>query len=181
MINRQEYLIGSMMKIFLILSLLFTPILVLGQNCHERYAADVETPENIVTAVLESISGDKGEERDWARFRNLFLPTAQLNAVFHRNDSSWVKINTISEFIDKAGTWYIDNGFHEYAYKNKVDVFGNIAHVFQSYGASIANEGEIERGINSFQLVYDKGRWWIVNLIWDSETETVKIPDQYLS
>ncbi len=169
------------MKIFLILCLLLTPFLGEGQNDNERYATDVATPENIVTAVLASISGDKGVERDWVRFRNLFLPTAQLNVVFHRNDSSWVKINTIPEFIAKAGTWYMDNGFHEYAYKNKVDVFGNIAHVFQSYGASIANEGEIERGINSFQLVYDQGRWWIVNLIWDSETETVKIPERYLN
>jgi len=168
------------MKIFFMVSLLFAPIFLLGQNCHERYTKDVESPEKIVQAVLESISGDKGVERDWDRFRNLFLPSAQLNAVFHRNDSSWVKINTISEFIDKAGTWYIDNGFHEYAIKNQVDAFGNMAHVFQSYGAKIAGGGEIERGINSFQLVYDDGRWWIVNLIWDRETETVKIPEKYL-
>ena len=147
----------------------------------KTYEADTESIESIVSAVLQTISGEKGEKRDWDRFQNLFLPTAQLNAVFHRNDSSWIAVNTIKEFIDKAGTWYIDNGFSEYAFKNQIDSFGNIAHVFQSYGAKTADDGEIERGINSYQLVYDKGRWWIVNLLWDSETKHTKIPDKYMN
>ena len=169
-----------MMKAYFVISLIFIPSLIMAQKGNKQYLKDVESPESIVNAILESISGDKGVKRDWDRFRYLFLPTAQLNAVFHKNDSSFVKVNTIDEFIDKAGTWYFDNGFHEYAYKNQVDTFGNIAHVFQSYGAKLSDGIEIERGINSFQLVYENNRWWIVNLIWDSETETVKIPEKYL-
>jgi len=168
------------MRTFFIICLVFIPGLMLGQNCNKKYDKDVESKENIVNAILESISGDKGVKRDWDRFRNLFLPTAQLNAVFHRKDSSFVRISTVREFIDKAGTWYVDNGFHEYALKNKIDSFGNIAHVFQSYGAKLADGKEIERGINSFQLVYNNSRWWIVNLIWEGETETVKLPRKYL-
>ena len=151
-----------------------------SQEKEKIYSNDVTSVENIVTAVLESISGDKGVERDWKRFRNLFLPTAQINAVFHKNDGPWIKIHTINKFVDIAGTWYVDNGFREYTYKNQIDTFGNIAHVFQSYGAKLADGVEIERGINSFQLVYVKERWWVVNLIWDSETEQNKIPKKYL-
>lgn len=168
------------MKSSLIICLLLSTIGLSAQPTVDDYTADVSSIENIVSAALASISGDIGEERDWDRFRHLFLPTAQLNAVFHKEDSSWVKVNTIDEFIEKAGTWYVDNGFREYVLKNNIDRFGHIAHVFQSYGASTENDGEIERGINSYQLVFDNGRWWIVNLIWDSEREHMKIPDMYL-
>lgn len=151
-----------------------------SQENNNKYSNDVNSVENIVTGVLESISGNKDEERDWNRFRNLFLPTAQINAVFYKNDSAWVKIHTIKEFVEVAGTWYEENGFKEYVYKNQIDTFGNIANVFQSYGAKLADGIEIERGINSFQLVFVENRWWIVNLIWDSETEKNKITSKYL-
>lgn len=136
--------------------------------------------ENIVGAVLESISGEKDIARDWDRFRNLFLPTAQINAVFYKSDSAWMKTHTVDEFVQMAGTWYEDNGFEEYLYKNEIDTFRNIANVFQSYGAKLQGGPEIERGINSFQLVYLQDRWWIVNLIWDSENEQYRIPATYL-
>lgn len=168
------------MRPILLLCFVLNALFASAQPTHDRYASDVASIENIVSAVLASISGDTGIERDWNRFRNLFLPSAQLNAVFHRKDSTWVKVNTLDEFISKAGTWYVDNGFHEYAIKNQIDSFGNIAHVFQSYGAKTETAGEMERGINSFQLVFDQGRWWIVNLIWDSETDQAKIPEKYL-
>jgi hypothetical protein len=153
---------------------------VYAQNIDTKYSEDLQSIENIANAVVETISGEKGEKRDWDRFRNLFKPTAQLNAVFHRNDGTWFKVNTLDEFVDKAGTWYEDNGFREYQYKNTIDRFGHIAHVFQSYGSKLEDGNEIERGINSIQLVFDDGRWWIVNLIWDSETDKNKIPERYL-
>jgi len=169
------------------IKVLISLLVMIGLNRHlpaqEKqmlYAKDVQSIESTVSAVLETISGEKGEKRDWVRFRHLFVPTAQLNAVFHRADSSYLRVNTLDVFIEKAGTWYEDNGFYEYAYKNKIDRFGNIAHVFQSYGAKLEGGEEMERGINSFQLVYDQGRWWVVNLIWDSETEQNQIPNEYL-
>ena len=43
--------------------------------------ADVESIDAIITAVYEAISGDAGVERDWDRFRTLFLPQARLMPV----------------------------------------------------------------------------------------------------
>jgi hypothetical protein len=149
-----------------------------GQN--PTVDKDVSSIDGITTAILESISGDKDEKRDWKRFRKLFWPTAQLNAIFHKGDSTWLKVNTIDEFVSLAGTWYEDNGFKEYKFKNKTEIFGDIAHVFQSYGASLADGKEIERGVNSFQLAFVDKRWWIVNLIWDSETDKHKLPKDFL-
>ncbi len=150
-----------------------------GQNT-SKFAGDISSIENITTALLQTISGDSTAKRDWVRLRNLFWPTAQLNAIFHKGDSAWIKINTIDEFVSLAGKWYEDNGFREFEYKKKIERFGNIAHVFQSYGASLADGKEIERGINSYQLAYINDRWWIVNLLWDSETAKNKLTKDFL-
>ena len=40
--------------------------------------ADVASPEAIVAALYQVISGDAGVARDWDRFRPLFHPTARL-------------------------------------------------------------------------------------------------------
>lgn len=151
-----------------------------AQNTDKGYMDDVNSVENLVTAVLETISGDKGVARDWERFQNLFLPTAKLNAVYYKNDSARVNTYTVDEFIAASGTWYADNGFQEYAYKNQIDTFSNIANVFQSYGAKLADGVEVSRGINSYQLVYTQNRWWIVSLIWNDETDDNKVPNKYL-
>jgi len=44
----------------------------------------------------------------------------------------------------------------------------------------LADGKEIEKGVNSFQLAFVDNRWWIVNLIWDSETDKHKLPKDFL-
>ena len=36
------------------------------------------------------------------------------------------------------------------------------------------------RGINSFQLMNDGTRWWVVSIMWDSERPDNPIPDRYI-
>ena len=168
------------MRLLLTIKVFFLLTIHLYGQETARFTSDVSSIENITSAILESISGGTGEKRDWARFRNLFWPTAQLNAIFHKGDSTWIKINAVEEFISLAGTWYEDNGFREYEYKKKIERFGNIAHVFQSYGASLNDGQEIERGMNSYQLAYINDRWWIVNLLWESETAINKLSEDFL-
>lgn len=47
-------------------------------NRPEANPADVKSPDAIVSAVYEAVSGSAGEERDWDRLRSLFLPEARL-------------------------------------------------------------------------------------------------------
>jgi hypothetical protein len=37
----------------------------------------------------------------------------------------------------------------------------------------------IARGINSIQLLFDQGRWWIVSVMWDNETRENPIPGEF--
>ena len=60
--------------------------------------------------------------------------------------------------------------------------FGNIAHVFSTYVSfrSRADTRPFQRGINSFQLLYDGTRWWVVSVFWQAETRDYPIPAKYV-
>ncbi len=57
-------------------------------------------------------------------------------------------------------------------FDRRIDLFGNIAHVWSSYEARTSpDDAEPERrGINSIQLFRHPGHGWrIIHMIWDNE------------
>lgn len=72
------------------------------------------------------------------------------------------------------------NGFHEYEVSRCTVRFGDIAHAFSVYEWKIDSEGPVgRRGINSFQLMFDGNRWWIMSVFWQQESEDHPIPEAY--
>ena len=149
----------------------------------EADPADVESIDAIMLAVYDVISGAAGEERDWDRMRSLFRPEAKLiptgrpaqNAPFQ--PFYW----TVEEYIERAGPQLVQSGFFETEINRVTERYGNIAHVFSTY-ESRRNADDAEpfmRGINSFQLVNDGDRWWVVNIFWQGETPNNPIPAEY--
>ena len=139
--------------------------------------ADVASPEAIINAVYEVISGDAGVGRDWDRFRSLFHPTARLvPSGFNPAGNMVVRVWTPEEYVTRAGP------FHEREIASRTEQFGSMAHVFSTYDSRrSADDAEpFARGINSFQLVYDGTRWWILSIYWTGETEASPIPAEYL-
>ncbi|MEM9023835.1 MAG: TonB family protein, partial [Bacteroidota bacterium] len=74
--------------------------------------------------------------------------------------------------------------FYQEEIAKKVEYYGNMAQVIASYylvynkyGSKVQFE---DRGVVSFQLIYDQQRWWIANLIWNSELDDEPIPDEFL-
>lgn len=146
--------------------------------------ADVASPEAIVTALYDVISGPGSQERDWNRFRSLFLPGARL--VFAQTTQAGeerLHPMTVEDFIRIVTPVYAtDGGFWERDVGSRIDRFGNVAHVFTAYETRrAAPDGPVvARGINSVQLVRHDDRWWVVNIAWDSERPGNPIPPQYL-
>ena len=63
----------------------------------------------------------------------------------------------------------------------RTERYGKIAHAFSTYESRREPEGEpFERGINSFQLLKDSERWWIVTIYWEAERADNPIPAKYL-
>ena len=65
---------------------------------------DVKSIDTILTALYGVISGPAGE-RDWNRFRSLFLPPARLTAATKNADgSSRVRPMGVADYIKGAGS-----------------------------------------------------------------------------
>lgn len=147
-------------------------------------SADVASPEAIVTAIYDVISGPASQARDWDRFRSLFLPGARLLfSQTTRSGQERLHTATVEEFIQIAGPNYQQGaGFWERDVSHRIDRFGNVAHVFTTYESRFSGpDGPVEaRGINSVQLVRHQGRWWVANIAWDTERPGNPIPAEYL-
>jgi hypothetical protein len=147
---------------------------------------DVESIDAILNAVYDVISGPAGEARDWDRMRSLFLPEARLIPSGTAPDGSTrYLVWGLEEYISTAGGQLEANGFFEVEAHRIEERFGNIAHVFSTY-ESFRTVDEMEagdhfmRGINSFQLLFDGDRWWVLQIYWQAEGPDQPIPDRYL-
>ncbi|TVR40592.1 MAG: hypothetical protein EA392_03365 [Cryomorphaceae bacterium] len=143
--------------------------------------ADVSSIDNIVSAYYDVTNGPAGQ-RDWARYRSLFRPEAQLNArVFNRSGRLQFIGGTLEEYIAQVDEYFTINGFFETEIGRTVHHYNDIAQVFTAYDARLAtNQASYHRGMKSLQLVYDDGRWWIVNVLYNNEPKLKPIPNEFL-
>ncbi|MAT54513.1 MAG: hypothetical protein CMN32_08520 [Saprospirales bacterium] len=169
------------MKPLLLFVCLLSAFFSFGQH-EDRYAEDVQSIDAIIEALYGSISGEKGQERDWDRFRNLFIPEARLipSGVWEGKFS--YRIMTPEDYIQSSGKWLVENGFFETEIHRVQEVYGSLAHVWTTYESrrSASDEKPFMRGINSIQLMHDGQRWWIVQVYWLGETAENPLPKEYL-
>jgi hypothetical protein len=140
-------------------------------------AEDVNSKEAVLHAIYDVISGPVGD-RDWNRFRSLFVPQARFTRAGKTPDGSvTVNLLGVDDFIQLAGNVFKSEAFYENAIINQVQTFGNIAQVFSSYESRRApGEKPFERGINSIQLLNDGKRWWVLSILWDKERPGNPLP-----
>lgn len=145
---------------------------------HDRAFTSID---EVVVTLYEIISGPAGP-RDWAKMRELCLPDADFSSFVQKEDGTKVfRSGNLEDYIKNSGSFFLQSAFYETEIGRRVDRFGHVAHVFSAYQSQLEKEGEVKaRGINSIQLIRDQGRWFIANVIWDSETESEKIPIEYL-
>ena len=145
---------------------------------------DVGSLDAIMKAVYHVISGDAGVKRDWDRFRTLFHKDARLIPVGRNPQTKVVIANarTPDEYITRSESAFATQGFHERELARQVDIYGNIAQVFSTYHAFRKSDDKTPflRGINSFQLLNDGTRWWILTIYWQAESADNPLPKKYL-
>jgi hypothetical protein len=150
---------------------------------------DVSSPEAILAAVYSVISGPKGQTRDWDRMRSLFLPDARLIPVTTVSASPGSPAShtdavflTIDGYIARSSARMTTTGFFEHAIHNEMQQFGNILQIWSTYESrhNADDPAPFARGINSFQLLKDGDRYWVVNILWDAESPAHPIPAKYL-
>jgi hypothetical protein len=142
---------------------------------------DVESPDSIVKAMYECISGPAGS-RNWYRLRSLYLEGARLIPTGRRvHGEGGLKVMSIDQWIEETKPYFEENDFYESEVMRHSDRFGDIIQAFSTYEARKQRDGEpIARGINSIQLLFHEKRWWIVTVMWDNESKDNPLPGEFL-
>ena len=152
----------------------------MAQNAPATASATRATDQAAIGAALDAvygvISGPAGQARDWARMRTLFTPEARLTAI----GANGARGGTVEDYIAKSGPTLTTAGFTERELARRVEIYGDLAHAWSSYEGT-GNGGKLKvRGINSFQLVRQNGRWLVQSILWQAESPARPLPADML-
>lgn len=133
----------------------------------------------VVDAMYAMISGPAGP-RDWSRQADCFHPEArQIRTFLDAGGKPAMTAMGLDDYARDTTPFFMGHDFFEVEIARRIDLFGNIAHVWSAYEARSARDDAVpeRRGINSIQLFRDPGRGWrIMAMIWDNEREGVSLP-----
>ncbi len=142
---------------------------------------DVDSVDHIIAATYDVISGPAGP-RDWDRFRSFFYPGARLMPS-GRDDKGTIsaRVLTPDEYATRGSQYFSKEGFFERSIANKAELWDHLAHVWSTYESRHAKDDAqpFARGINSFQLIHDGKRWWILSIYWEAEDKDHQLPEKY--
>ena len=134
--------------------------------------SDEEEIGAAVDEMYSMISGPAGP-RDWSRQRKCFHPDArQIRTWVDEQGRPAMLAMGPDDYAANVTPFFMANDFYEVETGRRIDLFGNMAHVWSNYEArrSPGDTQPERRGINSIQLFRDPDQGWrIVSMIWDNE------------
>lgn len=142
---------------------------------------DAGSLDAVMKAFYESLTFPEGKGPDWVRYKSLFASPA---APFVRTTPGAELVTNLEGFLDNF-KGRIQSGviksFYEAEISRTTETFGRLAQVFSTYekGLNATDPEKFLRGINSLQLVFRDGRWWIVSISWEDETPGNPLPAKY--
>jgi hypothetical protein len=145
--------------------------------------SDVASPEAILAAAYDVISGPATQKRDWNRFQSLFYPDARLVRTAPKKEGGFSATAFSPQgYVDRASLYFEKNGFFEREIARHTERWGNILQAFSTYESRHDAKDALPfaRGINSFQLFFDGNRWWILTIFWQEETAQNPLPAEFL-
>jgi hypothetical protein len=148
----------------------------------------VDTVDHLLAALYDTVSGPAGQ-RDWDRFRALFVPDARIGWVVPQSAATKDKpaskgdvfLLTPDTFLQQNDPYFKTHAFYERSIAKQVEEFGNLVEVWstkESRGAK--DDAHPSRGIDAFQIVHAQGRFWIVSLLLEDERPELMLPAKYL-
>lgn len=152
------------------------------------HAQDVETTvpacpstatlDQLIKAVDAAVSGPANKDRTC--FRALFLPEARLIPLRHLPDGSYQpRVLTVDDWINAVGKRGSES-FTEKQIKVETQTYGHMAHLWSTYETLGADGKIMDRGINSIQAIFDGKQWKVLEIVWQAESPTEKVPEKYL-
>jgi len=161
------------MKIIILtaISILFAFNSVFGQTNEEKFSKDVKSIDAIINAYYDVISGSSSEPWEFERDKYIHSKNAVITRVDENGKAESHALE--AEYIPMG--LLPKKNLYEKELKRIVSKYGNIAQVWSA--SEIRTDPETEskiRGLNSIQLHYENGRWFIDS--WTCEMESEKSP-----
>ena len=159
------------------ISIIFACNSIFGQINEEKYAEDVKSIDAIINAYYDVVSGSSSDP--WEFERDKFIHSER--AVITRLDENGkAESHTLeAEYIPIGLSPKED--FYENELKRIVSKFGNIAQVWSAF--EIRTEPETKsniRGLNSVQLHFEDGRWFIDSWTCEMESEKSSVVTEFM-
>jgi hypothetical protein len=151
---------------------------VFAQTLDDKYSKDVKSIDAIINAYYEVISGSS--EDPWQFERDKFLHSAKAVIIRLDNEGNATFNSLEAEYIPMGLNPRED--LYEMELKREVRQFGNIAQVWSAF--EIRTDPEVStniRGLNSIQLHYEKGRWYIDSWTLQMETADNLLVEDFLN
>ena len=160
------------------ISIIFAFNSIFGQTNKEKYAEDVKSVDAIINAYYDVVSGSSIEP--WEFERDKYIHSK--NAIITRLDENGkAESHTLeAEYIPIGLSPKED--FYEKELKRVVSKFGNIAQVWSAFEirTDLKTESNV-RGLNSVQLHYENGRWFIDSWTCEMESEKNNLVTDFLN
>jgi hypothetical protein len=135
---------------------------------------DVATVDGMMKAFYAVVNVAPDEPRGWARDRTLYSPWMRFVAIGKK-----VELLTHQQYVEETEP-LIKAGFQEVEIKRTTRRYGNIVHVDSTYETLFGPQKQKSRGVNSIEMYWDGTRWWIVSVVWQSETPEFPLPPELL-
>jgi hypothetical protein len=136
------------------------------------------TLNDLIKAIDAAVSGPGNKDRTC--FRALFLPETRLIPLRHMPDGSYQpRVLTVDDWVNAVARRGAES-FTEKQIKVETESYGHMAHLWSTYETLGADGKSMDRGINSIQAIFDGKQWKIIQILWQAESPTEKVPEKYL-
>ncbi len=150
-----------------------------------QYADDYTVIENVLVDLYKTCTFGPGNEVDYERMKMLFHPkvvffqppTRGSNAFRPMDLEGFFELwkHDIEQFNMK------ETGFYESLSRHETTSFGRLAHSYVVFeGRTDPDATRAQRGVDSIDLVFHEGRWWVASIVTDFEFPQQLIPDSIL-
>jgi hypothetical protein len=142
--------------------------------------ADVATPESVVKAINETLSGRAGEARNWNRFRSLMAPDARfVTESVTAYGAVRRRVLGVEDLITSNEKTLATQGFFEHRVVIHDEVWAHLAVIVTAFEIRHApGEAPFARGIKHFELTSDGKRWFVESVVWEGETTASPLPPE---
>jgi hypothetical protein len=148
-------------------------------NQYDRGVVKAEL-DRLTNDFFRAVSFEEGGSPRFEIIHTLFIETGLLI----KNTASKPEISTVDQFIEPRLA-SVRSGeltrFNEAELSETTEIFGNVAHRFNSYTKSGTMKGVpfVARGMISTQFILTPAGWKISAMAWDDERPGLSILEQY--